>query len=298
MSIITKFEAYLLTEKRISKNTFEAYSQDLAQFLVFLKKRNIHLEKVTQDTIKSYLLYLKKNNISARSMSRKISSLKAFYLYAERVVGWKNHTEDILFPKIEKSLPHFLTEEEIILLLETTQKDSTAIGLRNRLILHLLYVSGMRITELTQLKITDIHMDTGFITIQGKGSKQRMIPLPQQTFELIRDYLTTTHKITSEKCPSRVEFLFPVLYAGKIKPISRQSCWIILKKLCCIAGINRNISPHQFRHSLATHLLKKGADLRSLQLWLGHESLTTVQIYTHVDTTFLRKIYDKKHPRS
>lgn len=298
MSIITKFEAYLLTEKRIAKNTFEAYCLDLGQFAAFLKEKNIPLEKATNDVIKAYLLSLKKAGISARSMARKISSLKAFYNYAQRVVGWKNHAEDLLFPKLEKSLPRFLTEQEIAMLFDVAQKDTSYIGKRNKLILHLLYVSGTRITELTQLKIADIHMDTGFITIQGKGSKQRMVPLPQQTFELIREYLDTVHTVFRKKHSSTIEFLFPTLYAGKIKPISRQSCWVILKKLCYCAGIKRNISPHQLRHSLATHLLKKGADLRSLQLWLGHENLTTVQIYTHVDTSFLREVYDKKHPRS
>lgn len=296
--IIYKFEAYLLTEKRVSKNTFDAYRADLEQFVIFLGEQNITLEKANEDSIKSYLGHLKKEGISARSIARKISSLKTFYAYAEQYAEWKNPTKNILIPKIEKSLPRFLSEDEISILLETTQKNVSPIGLRNKLILHLLYVSGMRITELTQIKIADIHIDTGFITIQGKGNKQRMIPLPKQTFELIGNYLNTTHKKLREKHPHFIEFLFPTLYAGKVKPISRQSCWAILKKLCKAAGIERNIFPHQLRHSLATHLLKRGTDLRSLQLWLGHENLTTVQIYTHVDTSFLRKVYDKKHPRS
>lgn len=231
-------------------------------------------------------------------MARKISSLKAFFSYAERIAGWKNPTQNIRSPKLEKVLPRFLTEQEIGLLFDALEKDTSHLGVRNKLILHLLYVSGMRITELTQLKIADIHMDTGFITIQGKGNKQRMVPLPQKTFELIRDYLATVHAALRQKHACTIEYVFPVMYAGKIKPISRQSCWGILKKLCQVAGIKKNVSPHQLRHSLATHLLKKGADLRSLQLWLGHEHLTTVQVYTHVDTSFLREVYDKKHPRS
>jgi len=296
--MVTKFEAYLLTEKRIAKNTFDAYRSDLAQFIFFLKGKNVSLKEATHNVIKEYLSVLKKDGISARSMARKISSLKAFYNYAHRIAGWQNHAEDLLFPKLEKSLPRFMTEEEIGILFDVVQKDSSHAGVRNKLLLHLLYVSGTRISELTQLKITDIHIDTGFITVQGKGGKQRMVPLPQQTFELIREYLDTVHKALQKKYSGLIEFLFPTVYAGKIKPISRQSCWGILKKLCCAAGIKRNISPHQLRHSLATHLLKKGADLRSLQLWLGHENLTTVQIYTHVDTSFLREVYDKKHPRS
>ena len=125
-----------------------------------------------------------------------------------------------------------------------------------------------------------------------------MMPLPQQTFDLTRDYLATIHENLRQKYSCTIEYLFPIMYAKKIKPISRQSCWGILKRLCKSAGIKRNISPHQLRHSLATHLLKKSADLRSLQLWLGHENFSTVQVYTHADTSLLREVYDKKHPRS
>lgn len=290
MSLIAQFEAYLLTERRLAKNTFDAYRSDLAQVSAFLQERTLTLETATQDALKLFLASLKKQALSARSMARKISSLKVFYDYAERVAGLPNLGREILFPRIERVLPRFLTEAEIELLFKTLEQDSSLLGMRNKLMMHLLYASGMRITELTLLKVHDIHKETGFIAVQGKGNKQRLIPLPQQLFAAIDKYLT--------QLPARAEFLFSTVYAGKIKPISRQACWTILKKLCQSAGIKRSVSPHQLRHSLATHLLKRGADLRSLQMWLGHENLTTVQIYTHVDTNFLRTVYDKKHPRS
>lgn len=298
MSLIANFETYLLTEKRVAKNSFDAYKSDLAQFDAFLKKQNTSLEQATIEHIKLYLSVLKKNGIAARSMSRKISSLKAFYNYSERVAGLENPTKDILFPKLEKTLPRFLTEAEIENLFCSLEQDTTVHSLRNKLLVHLLYVSGMRITELTQIKLSDIQHSTGFIMIHGKGNKQRLVPLPQQTFDLIRTYCEHVLSQFQKKHTQHVDFLFPTLYAGKIKPISRQLCWSLLRKLCKESGITRNISPHQLRHSLATHLLKKGADLRSLQLWLGHEHLTTVQVYTHVETSFLREVYDKKHPRS
>jgi len=163
--------------------------------------------------------------------------------------------------------------------------------------LYLLYISGMRVSELIALRTTDFHFDTGFISVTGKGSKQRMIPLPHAISSLIKNYFNTLATLF-ETVNDRSSYIFPVMYGKIIKPISRQSCWLILKKLCIKVGIMRSISPHQLRHSFATHMLSKGADLRSLQLLLGHESIGTVQTYTHVETSQLRTIYDKKHPRS
>ncbi len=295
-SIITKFEAYLLTEKRVSTNTFNAYKSDLEQFMAFLQSRNILLQDASRQHIKNFLLYLKTMSLSARSMARKISSLKVFFSYLHRQVGFNNLADDLTFPKIDKKLPLYLAENEVEQLLAIAEQDKTNIGMRNKVILYLLYVSGMRISELTGLKLSDIHFDTGFITVQGKGGKGRMIPIPQPMMSMLAEYIQTVHRIFARK--RKTDYLFPIYYAGRVKPISRQAFWIILKQLCKKTGIKRSISPHQLRHSLATHMLKNGADLRSLQLLLGHENLSTVQIYTHVETSHLRKVYDKKHPRS
>ncbi|MGE0010345.1 MAG: tyrosine recombinase [Candidatus Babeliales bacterium] len=298
--IVVSFEAYLLTQKRVSANTFAAYKQDLAQYLTFLNRKKIALEKATVQEIKSFLKVLKQEKLSARSMARKISSLKMFYQYAHQKEGWPDSAQELISPRITKTLPKFLTEQEVKDLLQVAGSDASQLGERNRLLLHLLYASGMRISELIAIRLGQLHQDTGFVAIEGKGSKQRLVPLPLGTWELIRAYLASAHKQFCDKYNNGVvvEYLFPILYADTIKHITRQACWGIVKKMCEAAGIKRAISPHQLRHSLATHLLKKGADLRSLQLWLGHENVNTVQIYTHVETDFLRQMYDKKHPRS
>lgn len=289
MSIITKFEAYLLTERRVAHNTFNAYKQDLAQFVAFLAEHKRTIEQATSDDVKRYLAYLKSNAISSRSMARKISALKLFFTYAHEYAGFVDITHDMQAPKLEKKLPTFLSEHEIAQLLQVADADMSEQGIRNKVMLYLLYVSGMRISELTCLRVSDVHADTGFIVIRGKGGKERMVPLPQDMMSILKEYMQTIRGS---------DHLFPVRYGGKIKAISRQACWHVLNGLWRQTGIARTISPHMLRHSLATHMLKNGADLRSLQLLLGHENISTVQIYTHVETTHLRSVYDVKHPRS
>ena len=293
-----KFEVYLLTERRVAQNTFAAYKKDIEQFFSFLDKKKIIFKKAELSDLKSFLAYLKGLQLSARSMSRKISTLKVFYSWAQQYHGWQNYAQELIFPKLEKRLPSYLSEQEVGQLLKVADQDATDIGIRNKMMLYLLYVSGMRISELIHLKITDIHFDTGFIAVHGKGGKDRMIPIPIPILELLKKYIYEVHKSFLKRTKKQTDYLFPIIYGKKVKPISRQSFWGILNKLWEKTGNKRPISPHKLRHSLATHLLRRGADLRSLQLILGHENLSTVQIYTHVDTGYLRKIYDKKHPRS
>ena len=298
-AIVDRFNAYLLTEKRVAENTFGAYSRDIEQCIRFLYTQGVEPATVSVKDIKSFLHYLKKLNCSARTMSRKISSLKVFFSYLNQQYGFANVAEDLAFPKLEKRLPQYLSEDEVEKLFEVACRDKTPHGARNKVMLYLLYVSGMRITELTKLQLSDIHFDTGLIYVQGKGGKGRMVPIPEQVLTLLKGYIKTiTELLVSKKSRYKTEYLFPVCYGGKSKPISRQAFWIILKQLWAKTGIDRPISPHKLRHSIATHMLKHGADLRSLQMLLGHENLSTVQIYTHVETSYLRKIYDKKHPRS
>ena len=181
-------------------------------------------------------------------------------------------------------------------------KDQSEKGVRNNVMLNVLYASGMRVTELVSLKLHQVNFETGFLTITGKGSKDRHIPMPLSTLELLQHYIDNVYKTVTltlkKKQKPQEQFLFLTVKAGIAKPMSRQFFWLILKNLLKKAGIEKNIFPHALRHSLATHLLKNGADLRSLQLLLGHVNLSTVQIYTHVDTSELRKVYDKKHPRA
>ncbi len=298
---IGQFEIYLLTEKRAARNTVSAYMQDLRQFEQYLSKRELSFDILDLVQLKAYLTYLRKNkSLSARSMSRKISALKVFYNFLAREHDHLNLAQSLSLPKLEKRLPKFLTELEIEQLLTCANQDKTDLGVRNRTMISLLYVTGMRVSELTNLKISDIRFDTGFITVSGKGGKERLVPVPKEfLLELEQNYLKTAHanllgksNLNSSAC------LFPVLYGAKIRPITRQAFWQILKNLAKQANIKSELSPHKLRHSLATHLLRKGANLRLLQMLLGHENLSTVQIYTHVDVDYLRSIYDKRHPRS
>lgn len=296
--IFTKIEAYLLTEKRVAKNTFSAYRQDMRQFDLFLADQELHLSAVTRAHLSRFWLQLKEQSISARSIARKISTIRMIFTYAHERLGFENIADNIPVPKIEQRLPQFLTEAEIEKLLSVASSDTSELGKRNCLILYLLYGSGMRISELTHLTIPGIRFDIGIITIQGKGGKERMVPMPQSTMEMLRDYTQTMVQRMKEADDKNPDYLFPVVYRNKIKPISRQSCWIIMQHLCRKAGIYQPVSPHMLRHSFATHFMKNGADIRSLQLLLGHQNVTTMQIYTHVETGHLRTVYDKKHPRS
>lgn len=295
---IEQFFTYLLTEKRVSANTFQAYKTDLSQFLVFLQKNNYGAHNLTAKELKQFLHDLKQQNMAARSMARKISSLKSFFSFAHDKGLLADLATQLTFPKIEKSLPQYLSEQEIEALLQAADRDTSANGARNKVMLYLLYVSGLRVSELINLTMSSMQWDTGFLHVEGKGGKQRMIPLPAPMVALLKEYVEKKHPNATNKKQKATDYLFPIAYAKTVRPITRQAFWAILKQLWKKTGINKTISPHQLRHSLATHLLKRGADLRSLQMLLGHENLSTVQIYTHVETSHLRTIYDKKHPRS
>ena len=311
-SVLNKFEAYLLTEKRVSTSTFEAYKRDVRQLVLYLKgEHKIDLKRADRNHLKDFLYHLKTNGSTARTMSRKISAIKVLYRYLSTYLGWKNISDSLIFPKLEKKLPQYLTENEVETLFDVAEQDNTTIGVRNKIMLYLLYVSGMRISEMVSLRISQIQFDSSFINVSGKGGKGRIVPVPVPMMEHLKAYIETTlqeilysstclskRKNVAKKKKIKIDYLFPVVYSGKVKAISRQSFWKILKEMWKKTGSKRQISPHQLRHSLATHMLKKGVDLRSLQMLLGHENLSTVQIYTHLDIGYLRDVYDKKHPRA
>jgi integrase/recombinase XerD len=298
-AVINQFEAYLLTEKRVSANTLSAYRSDLNQLLTFfLALTDAELQPISHEQIKEYLAAIKEKKISARSMARKISTFKLFLRWAHQRLGWPAVAGKWYTPKIEKKLPLFLNQQEIESLLAATHRDSSLIGQRNKMIIYLLYATGMRISELTQLRVEHLQFDTGFVQLNGKGGKGRLVPLPHELLKQLKEYIATVRSQIVATLRGDCRYLFPVAYARKFKPISRQSVWIIIRELCKVAGIEKKVSPHIIRHSLATHLLNQGAHLRSLQLLLGHERLTTVELYTHLKTDEVRKVYDKKHPRA
>lgn len=294
------FERYLLTEKRVAKNTFDSYVSDLRQFDLFLTEQSLNIKDVTGANLKQFVHYLKNSGMGARSMARKISCVKSLFKYLHEYQQIANYAQELILPRLEKKLPHYLTEEQLDALFMQAQEQSGTYAERNCIMLITLYASGMRISELVNLKRQDLDVAQGLVTVRGKGNKERLVPLPLPVIAKIQTYLQTTYKslVVKNKQLHNTPYLFPVFYKDSLKAMSRQLFWLYLKKIAVGAGISSALSPHQLRHSLATHLLKKGANLRSLQLLLGHEQLTTVQVYTHIETSHLRVLYDRFHPRA
>lgn len=295
-----KFEQYLMTEKRVAVNTVQAYQSDLEQAMHFFEQQGCKtFRDVNTDIVKSFLYHLRiKLQVTARSSSRKLSALKSLSKYAQKYHGIDDFTFNVAFPKLEKKLPQFLTEDQVMQLFQAAKQDQSASGRRNHVMIALAYVCGVRVSELVQLTRTNINFDDRLVCVDGKGGKQRMVPLPQSVVDLLQDYLHTAQPFLCKNMTIDSDYLFPVVYAHVIKPMTRQAFWIILKDIVRQAGLSETISPHVLRHSIATHLLKKGANLRLLQMALGHEFLETVQVYTHVEVSHLRKLYDEKHPRA
>lgn len=295
------FQTYLLTEKRVLQNTFLAYKRDLEQFNLFLKQKRVDVDRCKKDHLKGFLKSLKDQGLSAKSLSRKISSLKLYFGFLNSRYDLGNLATALVFPKIEQTLPNYLSEVDIQKLLACANKDHSIKGQRNKVMLYLLYATGVRVSELVNLTFDQIKFDTGFVQLIGKGNKERAIPLPKNILEMLHNYI---EHIYPKLIPDKIEldpkqnFVFVTLHKQRIKPITRQLFWLALKKILSKANILKRISPHSLRHSLATHLLKNGADIRSLQMILGHENLSTVQIYTHLENKEVRKIYDEKHPRA
>lgn len=298
--IIKQFEHYLLAEKMVAKNTAMSYTSDVDQFFLFIQKTDEKkkLQEITAQDTRAFLGDVRrKKRLSASSASRKLSSLKTFIKWAKKEYDCPDFVQGVSFPKLGKALPHHLHEQDIELILETASKDATPQGIRNKVMLCLMYVCGVRVSELVGLTISHIQFDSGLIRILGKGSKERLVPLPLQIAQLIKQYIEQVHPQLYTGNMS-CDILFPVLYGGRPRAMTRQSFWMILKKVTQQSGLDAHVTPHVLRHSVATHLLKKGANLRLLQLILGHAQLETVQIYTHIDMTHLRKLYDAKHPRA
>ncbi len=295
--LITTFLSYLLTEKRVSENTFIAYRQDLQQLTTFYAKEELSINDIQKTHFSQFLAALKERGLSARSLARKIAALKALSSYAAERYGVKNYAEELVMPKVKKTLPAYLSAEELQQLFTAADNDQSLVGVRNKIMLYIMYSTGMRVSELVTLKLAHVHRDTNLIAIEGKRGRQRLVPVPDTMMQELGVYIDGTRSALLMGYGT-CDYLFPVIYGKKAKALTRQAFWSIIKQLWKQTGIAQSISPHVLRHSFATHMLNKGANLRSLQMLLGHENLATVQVYTHVETKHLRVIYDKKHPRS
>jgi len=288
---VEKFIRYLDIEKNVSKHTILNYSLDLNDFKNFLNETP--LEKVDYLTLRKYLAHLKTKQLSNRTIGRRLSCLRRFYrfLFTEGLIK-NNPALLIASPKPDKKLPHFLTEEEAVRLIEMPPAD-TFLGLRDRAILELLYSTGMRVSELCSLKVADVETIGDAIKVLGKGNKERLLPVGGPAIRAIEAYLSERRKAKKRKDD------FTALFINKNSTrLSDRGVRKIITKYIKIASMQAGISPHTFRHSFATHLLNRGADLRSVQELLGHANLVTTQIYTHLTTERLKTVYNKAHPRA
>jgi integrase/recombinase XerD len=293
-SYIKEYQNYLRLERGLSKNTIENYTFDIEKLLVFLNTHDIQVSPIhiSEETIQQFI-YEIASKVNARSQSRVISGLKSFFNY----LVFEDYRKDtplelIEVPKTGRKLPDTLATEEIDALIAAIDL-STPEGERNRAMLETLYSCGLRVSELVGLKISDLFFEEGFIKITGKGNKQRFVPVGSSTIKYITSYMNLIRvHYTVQKGHEDTLFL-----NRRGKQLTRAMVFTIIKDLAVKINLNKTISPHTFRHSFATHLLENGADLRSIQLMLGHESITTTEVYMHLDRKFLSEVLNNYHPR-
>ncbi|TDB65085.1 site-specific tyrosine recombinase XerD [Arundinibacter roseus] len=292
---IKHFKNYLQLERSLSANSIEAYVHDAEKLREFVELSGLELSpvEITEEHLLAYLKYLTELGLSAHSQARFLSGIKSFYAYLllENIIQ-TNPTELIEAPSLPRKLPDVLSYEEIIRMLESIDH-STPEGTRNRAILEMLYSSGLRVSELTSLQLTNCYFDIGFIRVLGKGDKVRLVPIGKDAIKYTQIYLDTIRPtLLVAKESEDIVFL-----NRRGAQLTRVMIFIIIKELAKSAGINKNVSPHTFRHSFATHLIEGGASLRAVQEMLGHESILTTEIYTHLDRDYLRQVITEFHPR-
>ncbi len=307
--LIGEFISYLGVERGLAANTLESYGRDLRQYSDYLrsKTRLVSLQDATRANVISYLLQMEKQGRSPATIARRLAALKSFYqfLVREKVME-RDPTANLESPKLDRRLPKVLTVREVETLLRQP-KAGTVVGLRDKAMLELLYATGIRVSELVSLTIGDVHLDPnfdgdgleskkdemGYLRCLGKGSKERLVPLGHEACRAVREYLAHGRPRLVKDIDERSLF---VNHHGK--RMTRQGFWKIIKKHAADAGIRKSITPHTLRHSFATHLLDRGADVRAVQEMLGHADISTTQIYTHVNRSRLRDVYKSYHPRA
>jgi integrase/recombinase XerD len=291
-SLLERYLDALWLEKGLSNNTLSSYRTDLKKFSGWLDTRGALLDKVETQDIQAYIADRFKEKYSARSTARFMSSLRGFYAWMLREnLLQTDPTSLIENPKLGKPLPHTLTEAEVEALLNAPDLD-TAIGLRDRAMLELLYASGLRVSELVGLEMTMLNLRQGVVRVVGKGNKERLIPLGDEAVHWIERYIRDARPELMKGLPGAA--LFP---SSRGKAMTRQTFWHRLREYAVTSGINKKLSPHTLRHAFATHLLNHGADLRVVQLLLGHSDLSTTQIYTHVARERMKSLHAEHHPR-
>lgn len=293
IDIINKYKTYLRLEKSLSDNSIDAYLTDLDKLLQYVDTENKDYKTITYNDLQHFVATIHDLGIHPRSQARIISGIKSFYrfLLLDEYITL-DPTELLEAPKIGMKIPEVLTVNEINDILDTIDL-SKAEGQRNRAMLEVLYSCGLRVSELTSLRYSDVYFDEEFIRVEGKGGKQRLVPISGTALREIRNYLYDRNLITVKKGFEDTLFL-----SRRGTALSRIMVFHVIKQQTELAGIKKNVSPHTFRHSFATHLLEGGANLRAIQEMLGHENIVTTEIYTHIDREFLRKEILNHHPRS
>ena len=291
--MIDVYITYLRDVRRMSPNTVESYARDLAQLAAFAEKTGRPVEALDRKDLESFVRSLMTAGLAPRSVARLVACLRGFYKFVvvEKALA-KNPAEDLRSPRGWASLPKFLSLEEVDRLL--SQPDVAAPrGLRDKALIELLYATGLRVSELVSLRAGDLHLDEGYLTCVGKGDKQRMVPMGSDAASWVQRYIREGRPAILKKRSS--PWLFVNVRGGAL---SRVGFWKILKEYGKKAALHADLSPHVLRHSFATHLLERGADLRMIQVMLGHADLSTTQIYTHVLEARLKAVYDRFHPRT
>ena len=291
VDLLQQYLTFLSVERGLSSNTTESYRRDLEDFLRYLLVVGKGPLEVEPRIFSGYLMHLASKGLTPSTIRRRFSALRGFYAYMmERgLISW-DPTEDVDTPKTWKLLPHVLDLSEVERLLESPPSQ-TPLGLRDRTMLEVLYATGVRVSELVGLRLMDVNLEEGLVRIQGKGQKERVVPMGQEAIDWLKKYLQIRSDMDKKGSP----YLFLTTRGG---PMTRQRFWQLVKGYARAAGITKKISPHTLRHSFATHLLERGADLRAVQELLGHADLSTTQIYTHVARSHLSQVYKKSHPRA
>jgi integrase/recombinase XerD len=291
--VIDTYLTYLRDVRRVSPNTVESYARDLAGLGAFAAKRGVDVDALQRRDLEAFVRSLMSSGLAPRSVARSVACVRGYYRFvAVEQKRQESPADDLRAPRAWPSLPKFLDLDEVDRLL--AQPDvSTPRGLRDKALIEMLYATGMRVSELVGVKPGDLNLDEGYLTCIGKGDKQRIVPIGHAAADWVRRYMRDgRHELLHKRSSP---WLFVNARDGG--PLSRVGFWKVLKEYGIKAGVNRDISPHVLRHSFATHLLERGADLRAIQVMLGHADLSTTQIYTHVLEARLRAVYDKFHPR-
>lgn len=293
---IKGFKAFLRLEKALSVHSIDAYERDVRKLVAFLEIHSIEKapKELETEELEAFLEWINGLGLGVRTQARILSGIKTFYKYLilERVLE-NDPTEMLEGPKLGRYIPEVLNFEEIQDMLATIDL-STPHGLRNRAMLEILYASGLRVSELTQLRLSNVFWEQGFLKIIGKGDKERIVPIGEEALKHLKFYIEGVRRHLNNIKPDANHLVFLNRRGGGL---SRVSVFTMVKDCAKAAGITKNVSPHTFRHSFATHLIEGGADLRAVQDMLGHESILTTEIYTHLDTDFLRETILQFHPR-